>query len=254
MQALGRLDAEGVRPSAGMKGFIFTERGVYRPGDTFFVGFMLDNNSLPKDHPVVLELSDARNRPAGRKTQTFGQSRLIRFNMPTNAEAPTGIWTAKVTVGNASFSRRIRVKTVVPNRLKINIIPENKRFSHKETNPEIVLNVSWLHGDPAAGQRVVAEQSLRDEPLQFPGYEGFSFINNSIETSRGEKTQLIDGPTDAVGRIAFRLQLPEATAFRGRRAVDTEVRAYEPGGSFSVASNRYLSDTYSHYIGIQSPH
>lgn len=97
MHELGRFDVGGIKPTDGMKGFIFTERGIYRPGDTLFIRFMLIKNQHPSDHPVVLELTDARNRPAGRKTLTFGQSRIILFSIPTKPEVPTGIWTAKIT-------------------------------------------------------------------------------------------------------------------------------------------------------------
>ena len=252
-QPLGRFDVEGIKPSAGMKGFIFTERGVYRPGDTLFLGLILDNNVLPRDHPVVLELSDARNRPAGRQTTTFGSGNLLRFSVPTRPEAPTGVWTATITAGNARFSKRIRVETVVPNRMKINLSPESKRFGPSEVNPELTLSLTWLHGDPAAGQRVVAEQTVSDVPLSFSGFEAYSFTNQSIEALPQQKIQLMDGLTDESGKAKIRLQMPDAGGFRGRRAVNIEVRAYEPGGAFSVGSNRYYSDTYTHYIGIQSP-
>lgn len=253
MQPLGRFDVEGVKPSSGMKGFVFTERGVYRPGDTIFAGFILENNNLPKDHPIVLELSDARNRPAGRQTLSFGDSKLVRFSIPTQAEAPTGIWTAKITAGNASFSKRIRVETIVPNRLKINFTPENKRFTPEEIDLDIALTVNWLHGDPASGQRVVVEQTVSDMPLKFSGLDGFSFTNSTLEKRSAEKIQLAEGLTDASGRLEFRLKHPPSGHFRGLRGINLEVRAYEPGGAFSVATNSYLSDTYGHYIGVKAP-
>lgn len=253
MQPLGRFDVEGVKPRSGMKGFVFTERGVYRPGDTLFIGFILENNNLPKDHPIVVELSDARNRPAGRQTHSFGDSKLLRFSLPTRAEAPTGIWTAKVTAGNASFSKHIRVETIVPNRMKISFDPENKRFSPQETEPEIALTVNWLHGDLASGQRVVVEQTLSDMPLKFSGLESFSFTNATLEKTSEEKIQIAEGLTDTEGRLVFRLKLPPSGHFRGTRNINLEVRAYEPGGAFSATSNNYLSDTYGHYIGLKAP-
>ncbi|MBK9290238.1 MAG: hypothetical protein IPM52_01180 [Bacteroidetes bacterium] len=253
LQPLGRFDVDGTRPSAGLNGFIFTERGVYRPGDTLHIGFMLDNNPLPRAHPVVLELLDARNRPAGRQTLSFGAHNLIRFSMPTRPESPTGIWTIRITVGDASFTRRIRVETVMPNRLKIAFVPENRLFGKEDLQPAIGLRVNWLHGDAASGLRLAAEQTVSDVPVQFKGFEGYNFSNQAIEAFRSHKMELSGTLLDENGSASMQLQLPEASRFRGRRAVELEVRAYEPGGAFSVASNRYLSDTYSHYIGIEDP-
>ena len=53
-----RFDVGGKKTLQGIKGFIYGERGVWRPGDTLHLGFMLNDRAkqLPAEHPVVMEL------------------------------------------------------------------------------------------------------------------------------------------------------------------------------------------------------
>lgn len=62
--SLSEYSVEGEYVERGLKGFIYGERGVWRPGDSLFLSFMLRDprNTLPKDHPVTLEITDARGR------------------------------------------------------------------------------------------------------------------------------------------------------------------------------------------------
>jgi uncharacterized protein YfaS (alpha-2-macroglobulin family) len=52
--SLSKFDVSGNRLQRGLKGYIYGERGVWRPGDSLFLTFMLNDkaNKLPKRHPV----------------------------------------------------------------------------------------------------------------------------------------------------------------------------------------------------------
>ena len=56
--ALSRFDVSGEEVKNGIKGFIFFERGVWRPGDTMYLNFIVEDKEgkLPKDHPVEFSL------------------------------------------------------------------------------------------------------------------------------------------------------------------------------------------------------
>ncbi len=58
--SLSQFDVSGAHTQKGVKGFIFGERGVWRPGDTLHIAFILEDkqHSIPDDHPVTMELSD----------------------------------------------------------------------------------------------------------------------------------------------------------------------------------------------------
>ena len=58
--SLSKFDVSGKRLQRGLKGYIYGERGVWRPGDSLFLTFVLNDNAnkLPKRHPVKLEITD----------------------------------------------------------------------------------------------------------------------------------------------------------------------------------------------------
>ena len=74
---------------------------------------------LPAEHPVVMELYNPLGQMYARKTQTRGELGLYVFDFVTEADAPTGAWNVKAQVGGVSFSKRLRIESIKPNRLKI---------------------------------------------------------------------------------------------------------------------------------------
>ncbi|WP_081820703.1 MG2 domain-containing protein [Sediminibacter sp. Hel_I_10] len=62
--SLSKFDVSGNQLQQGLKGYIYGERGVWRPGDTLFLTFMLNDkdNPLPKDHPVKMEVTDPNGK------------------------------------------------------------------------------------------------------------------------------------------------------------------------------------------------
>ena len=108
----------------GIKGFLYGERGVWRPGDSIYMTFVLEdkNEILPDNHPVRFELFTPESQLYLNKTRSTGLNGVYDFRTAaTEADAPTGNWLAKVNVGGSSFSRPVKIETVKPNRLKINL-------------------------------------------------------------------------------------------------------------------------------------
>ncbi len=58
--SLSKFDVSGSKTQKGLKGYIYGERGVWRPGDSIHLTFLLNDadNKLPKNHPVKLEVTD----------------------------------------------------------------------------------------------------------------------------------------------------------------------------------------------------
>jgi len=102
---LSRFDVGGEDVQGGLKGFIYGERGVWRPGDSIFLTFVLQDKlkTLPLDHPVEFELDDPDGRIYKHITSTQSVDGFYSFHTATETSSRTGNWTAKVKVGGASF-------------------------------------------------------------------------------------------------------------------------------------------------------
>src|SRR5690606_12488159 len=63
-QSVSNFDVDGTRLQKGLKGYVYGERGVWRPGDTLFIGFILNDKAakLPPSHPIKLKLSDPNGK------------------------------------------------------------------------------------------------------------------------------------------------------------------------------------------------
>src|SRR5690606_16836308 len=112
--SLSSFDVSGQTIQKGIKGFIYGERGVWRPGDTLHLSFILEDKQklLPANHPVILELFNPKGQLETRRVRTEGVGNMYGFRIPTASEVLTGNWQAKVKVGGAEFSERVKIETV----------------------------------------------------------------------------------------------------------------------------------------------
>ena len=103
---LGRFDVGGTEAGSGLRGAFFAERGVWRPGDSVFLHFVLEDKAaiLPAEYPVTFTLQDARGRVVERRivTPAFG-SGLYSLSLATDADDPTGTWIASVEAGGKNL-------------------------------------------------------------------------------------------------------------------------------------------------------
>ena len=127
---LSRFDITGEEVKNGIKGYIFGERGVWRPGDSLYINCIVEDkdNKLPAEHPVEFELFTPQGQLYQRMVQTNANEGFNVFKTATRQDAPTGNWLAKVKVGGAIFEKRIKIETVMPNRLKIDLSFAGKKY------------------------------------------------------------------------------------------------------------------------------
>ncbi|MFW6180667.1 MAG: MG2 domain-containing protein, partial [Spirochaetota bacterium] len=101
--SVSHFDVGGRDSREGLKGFIYGDRGVWRPGDTLYLTFILydPRGELPGDHPVQLSLLNPRGQVVERVTSTGSVGGFHHFPLRTDRDAPTGVWTARVAAGGA---------------------------------------------------------------------------------------------------------------------------------------------------------
>jgi uncharacterized protein YfaS (alpha-2-macroglobulin family) len=97
-----RFNVGGEEVQNGLKGFIYGERGVWRPGDSIFTTFILEDKqkTLPADHPVEFELFNPNGQLYKRLTRTSSVDGFYSFiPLPKLPRLPvTGMAKVKVAV------------------------------------------------------------------------------------------------------------------------------------------------------------
>lgn len=249
-QSVSRFDVGGKDIQKGLKGFIYGERGVWRPGDTLHLSFMLEDRErrIPDSHPVALELYNPRGQFYAKLIRTNGVNGLYTFALPTRADDPTGLWNAYVKVGGTAFHKSLRIETVKPNRLKINLkTPNLLRASFKQI--QLPLTTAWLTGATASGLKAKVEMSLSKVNTQFKNYERYLFNNPATEFSTARQ-EVYNATLDATGNATVTLPLPEAGNAPGMLRADITTRVFEPGGDASIHTLTVPYSPFSSYVGI----
>lgn len=252
--SLSHFDVDGAITQEGLKGYIYGERGVWRPGDTLFLNFILEDRDklLPQNHPVIFELFNARGQLVKRDVQNTSLNGFFNFNSTTTADAPTGNWLAKVSVGGATFTKNIKVETIKPNRLKINLELKDKLISGANPNIEGNLTVNWLHGAPAKQLKTDVSVKLVSTKTVFKEYKDYNFDNPS-KSFNFEDEQLFSKNLNEDGKLSFRERLEVDEQAPGMLKAIFTTRAYERGGDFSIDQIAVNYAPYSHFAGIKSP-
>ena len=247
---MSRFDVGGVEMKKGLKGFIYGERGVWRPGDTLHVAFILEDREklIPANHPVSFELYNPQGQFYKKIISTNGLNGFYTFHLPTNQDDPTGLWNAYIKVGGATFHKALRIETVKPNRLKINLdLPD--RLDASKGTVSVGIHSQWLTGATARGLSAKMELILSKVSTQFKGYEKFIF-NDPASAFTSNTTEVFDGKLNDNGDVTFNMQVPSAENAPGMLSANVTCRVFEPGGDASVFSQSVPFSPYPAYIGI----
>lgn len=250
--SVSEFDVQGEAIDRGLKGFLYGERGVWRPGDSLYLAFMLQDvqNKLPKDHPVVLELTDPRGRLDQKHVRTSSVNGMYSFRCATSPDAPTGFWNARVVVGGTTFHKSIRIETVKPNRLKI-LLDVGDRLTASDDRP-ITLRSNWLHGSPAKGLKARVTVNMTTGTPVFKGSEKFTF--NDLRTSVPEEEQVaFDGLLNDQGETRFELELNSGRSAPAMVNTNIVTRVFEAGGDASMDRTSVPYYPYTSYAGIKAP-
>ena len=249
-QSVSRFDVGGKDIQKGLKGFIYGERGVWRPGDTLHISFMLEDREkrIPDKHPVALEIYNPRGQFYTKMISTQGTNGFYTFAVPTQADDPTGLWNAYVKVGGTAFHKSLRIETINPNRLKITLaLPTILQASSKDVYAP--LTSSWLTGATASRLKAKVEMSLSKVNTQFKNYGQYLF-NNPATDFTTVRADVFNGVLDAEGRAGVNIQLPVATGAPGMLNATLTTRVFEPGGDASIYSQTVPFSPFTSYVGI----
>ncbi|WP_323027670.1 alpha-2-macroglobulin family protein [Gelidibacter japonicus] len=251
--SLSKFDVSGNSLQRGLKGYIYGERGVWRPGDSLFLTFMLNDNDnkLPKGHPVKMEITDPSGKLIYKNINTENINNFYRFTVPTHSEDKTGNYSAKVSVGGASFYKSLRVETVKPNRLKIKIDFEDEVLS---SNAPLngTLDVKWLHGAPAKNLKAEIKAKFSTSYEGFKNYKDYEFVDPTRSFS-SEEMNVFEGNLNEDGIAKVNKSLNVGKNAPGLLNVQFLVRAFENGGDFSLDAFTKTYAPYSSFVGLKSP-
>ena len=245
------FDIQGESITRGLKGFIYGERGVWRPGDSLYFTFILQDqgNTMPPSHPVSFDLINPKGQIIRHIVSTTSLNNVYTFATNTESTAPTGNWSAQVKVGGVTFTQKVKIETVMPNRLKINIkFPNDKIF--KDTKGK--LDVKWLTGAIAHNLKAEISMTLSHSKSTFEKYPTYCFDDPANEFE-AENHSIFSGEIDNNGKADIEPKIEIAKAAPGVLKAFFDTKVFEDGGGFSSDKFSAPFYPYNSYVGIMIP-
>ena len=250
--SLSKFDIEGVDQCSGIKGFLYAERGVWRPGDSVFLNFVLNDKStpMPATHPIKFELSDPDGKTIFSKIITENVGHIYPLYFKTADNARMGNYTATVSVGNGRFTKNILLEYIVPNRMKLESNVDEKLLTAKDSL--IQLKVMWLNGAIGKALKTQATISLKPNWSFFDKYKEYQFIAPYNKDYKGS-FDLPETVTDNFGQSKFTQPTVDMNDAPGIMTASYVFKAFEQGGGFSIDKSFSDVSPFDSYIGIKPP-
>jgi alpha-2-macroglobulin len=252
--SVSNFDVSGATYTKGLKGMIYGERGVWRPGDDIFLTFVLEDKekSLPSEYPVNLEFSNPQGQIVQRIVSKKGINGFYHFKLKTADQAPTGNYSVKIYVGGSTFYKTIKIETIMPNRLKINFDIAGQAI-YKSESQRAVLKSAWLHGAVAENLKADVAVSLENTATEFKGLEMYDFDFDAQTNFNSERQVIFDGQLDANGQVSVPLSIETNNSAPGKLKANFSIKVFEPGGNFSTDAFSVDYHPYNRYVGIKAP-
>ncbi len=218
---------------AGLDAFVYTERGVYRSGETVHITALLRDSqgvaSLNSPVTLVVERPDGvEYRRVAVNDQGLGGRSL---SVPISSAASTGTWRVRAysdpkrpAIGEASFL----VEDYVPDRLEFELAAPAGKLSKTEP-AEMTVDGRYLYGAPASNLSLEGELVI-GVAKERPGLAHYQF-GLSDEEIQSNREPIEDLPqTDEKGKATFAVNLDKVPASTRPLEAQVIVRMAESGG------------------------
>ncbi|WP_446011580.1 alpha-2-macroglobulin family protein [Candidatus Electrothrix sp.] len=245
----------GGRAAPGpLDAFVYTERGIYRPGETVnLVALVRDELGRAIDTPPLtfrLKGPNAKVKLERILTPDAAGGYSETIDLPTSARS--GSWTAALyldveekPVGQVSFL----VKSFKPPRLEARL--EAKGVLTPQQGTQALVQADYFYGSPGSDLRVQARMSLKYDPHPFADFANFFFGRAGEEPGIGD-IELVEITTNAQGQGSLNLQLKgeqESTRQPLKAVVRAEVMDID--GRSVAATTTIPVRHLTQYLGVQ---
>ncbi len=244
----------GRTPPGPLDAMVFTERGVYRPGESVYATALLRDAAANAvaGTPLIVKLF----RPDGveDRRQVLADEgnggRSWQIALPETAM--TGSWRLAAYAdpkGASLYEKTFLVEDYVPERLEMKLSATQSEIS--ASAPGVIeLSSRYLYGAPASNLGLEGEMtvSATNEIAGFPGFhagqqdEKFTSVRKDLEALPN---------TDATGAASLSITLPDLPQTSKPLKADVTIRLREPSGRALADRVAMKVNTGKSFIGVK---
>ena len=246
----------------GYEAFLYTSRGVYRPGETVQLAGIVRGakQAIPEPLPTRIEVLAPDGRIIRELRQQLNKNGACDVKIPIPDYALTGNYIAKMKIADRVVGGvQFQVEEFMPDRMKVVVTVDKSSYKLGE-ELDIEVNATNLFGPPAVGRKVQASCQLvavpfvvSDENLP-PDTEATkwrSFVFGNTRQFESQRIELGEAKTDAEGKALYQFTIPATLKAPSLLNGILTATVSEIGGRAVTASHRVVIHPYSHYVGIR---
>lgn len=213
---LSDLDIKGRAPPETNDAFLWSDRGVYRPGETIHLGVLLRGRNAESiaNVPLTLHIVRPDDIEIDKKMVALTSAGGGTLDIPVADNAYSGTWKIWASAGGKAEigSLSVSVQDFVPPRLeaKLGLPPGALDIAGVI---EAKVSADYFYGSPGADLSGEVEATIQEAAAPFDGFEGFHFgLEQEPFLAKALETQSFT--TDDKGKAEAVLQpgdLPDTT-------------------------------------------
>lgn len=236
---------------------LYTDRGVYRPGETAHVVAIVrdEKNQAPRaGMPVLAEITDPRGATYKKLQQALNSAGMLALDLPFDAFANTGKYTVKLRAGDKPLGEEtLQVEEFVPERMKVKTQAKAEGYLSGEPVP-FDVSARYLFGSPAAAHKV--ELSCELSPSEFTPDENSEFHYGvwRADTPKDLALGKQDGTLDSEGKGTLECPGTQGEGrFYGTATLSAAAAVFEAGsGRTSVGRDDVEVHPERFYLGLKA--
>lgn len=237
---LTAYDVTGRDAAGPIDAFMFTERGVYRPGETVHLTTLIRDTqakaAFDRDGTLIVRRPDGTEFSENRVSPSDMAGALVReISLPK--AAARGRWTAELSLDGLDVVGRVRfaVEDFIPEQLRLDVRADTAPVRLGVPRP-LTVAADFLYGAKGRGLDAEAEARVSVDPNPFPAWTDYQF-GDAVDTYREQFVYLGQGATSDAGLFETVIDL-EGDEFRS----SSPLRLFVTAG-VAEPSGRYVRDS-----------
>jgi len=201
---------KGINDASLLQSYVYSDRGVYRPGDLLHVVAVTRNQEggLPQKESLVVTLRGPTGVERLQERFSIDSNGIFTLDYDIPVDAKTGKWRAEVNWGNDRIGQmNFQVEEFIPNKIKVELNATNKSALPGKVFT-FGVQANNLFGPPAAGRKVNGQVSLRPAYFKPAGFSDYEFGHDDKRFTQ-LNTDLVETRLDDKGHHQYEYSVPE---------------------------------------------
>jgi uncharacterized protein YfaS (alpha-2-macroglobulin family) len=236
----------------GYESFIYSDRGVYRPGETAHLVSVVRgiNGSVVQEFPYIINVKDPQGRDFQEYKLTSKDAAFSAFDVEVPDFAKTGNYLVTAKIGDDVIGQyQFQVEEFMPDRIKATISTDKESYNSGDSM-NIIVNGTYLFGPLCAGNTVDGHITLQSDYFRPQGWSEYAFADPSIKFTAMQ----VDLPTDKLddkGNHTYNYQISKNLRPPSSIQLLLSATVLEDGGRAVSAYKTITANPYPIYFGIK---